>query len=156
MSSFVRPDMNSSVSFRIAFFGYFPFCSQRLLLWLFQNHKAFSCWSKTNSTTVTGTGMPFWGILVVNTNFEDKNSVEIDKNFGTDRNYCLFRIIPRSDGTSICRQTIKVTRFCFTCSNFRQLSTNAEWTHGKYVTYLIVEGMCMLFFQPNQDDCKRL
>jgi len=45
--------------------------------------------------TVTGTGMPFWGIFVVNTNFEDKNSVEIDKNFGTDRNYCLFWIIPR-------------------------------------------------------------
>jgi len=45
--------------------------------------------------TVTGTGMPFWGTFVVNTNFEDKNSVEIDKNFGTDRNYCLFWIIPR-------------------------------------------------------------
>jgi len=45
--------------------------------------------------TVTGRGMPFWDIFVVNTNFEDKNSVEIDKNIGTDGNYCLFWIIPR-------------------------------------------------------------
>ena len=39
---------------------------------------------------------------------------------------------------------------------FPTITTNAEWTLGKYVTYLIDEGMCMLFFQPNQDDCKRL
>jgi len=49
-----------------------------------------------------------------------------------------------------------VTRFCLTCSNFRQLSTNAKWTRGKYIAYLIHEDMCMLYFQPNQDDCERL